>query len=263
MRKVILIMILGVLTSVLFAQQDSSVISGVEIIPTRTFKKTPTNFYFSGGIQNKTWYKVPMVPESIDPTILRNGNELSGKGWFAGIGASKPTDLHLEFGLMLNFYSSSVPVALEGQRSTSDWVYEMSGNEFTDEYTYNIDRVNNVYSIRTFARYNLNFKPMNFWVAVFVGTFSSAINYKAQGQSEALGNFNHTSLGANGQAGLDYIINDEAGNAKYSITVFADFLSPKMSETIFSIFQNSWYYNTGAENYVVSPVRFGLMLGLH
>jgi len=262
-KNVIIVLALALFSSGLVAQVDSTIVSGIEVITPVKVKGTRTNFYLSGGLQSKGWFAVPMVPESIDPELLRNGNELAASGWFAGIGASKPTDLHLEFGIMLNYFSSSVPIAFEGERSTGDWVLEQSGSLYTDPFAYQVDRINNVFSIRTFARYNVNFKPFNYWVALYAGTFSSSITYKGVGQEVPEGTFNTTSLGVNGQTGLDFIVYDKMGRARFSISLFADFMSPLVSESIFSLIEDNWVYRPGEKTNAISPLRFGLMLGFH
>ncbi|MFZ5939391.1 MAG: hypothetical protein ACOYXB_02350 [Bacteroidota bacterium] len=263
MKKILSVLVMACIWVGVLAQVDSTVVIGVEVVAPRKEKASRTNFYLSGGMQYKTWYSVPMVPENIDATVLRNGNELVTPGWFISAGASKPTDLHLEFGIWLSYFQSSVPVAFAGQRSTGDWVLEQTGSLYTDPYAYNVDRINNVYAIRIFSRYNFNFSPFNYWIAVYAGTYSSNIIYQGEGQSDPEGSYNHTSLGVNGQTGLDYVISDELGRARFSFTLFAEFLSPRVSESIFGLFENNWYYISDADNYVVSPIRFGVMIGIH
>jgi len=262
MKRICLVFAVFFALGEISAQVDTSVVSGVEVIVSKKTRNIRTNFYFSGGLQGKTWYAVPMVSENTDPAILRNGNELPATGWFAGIGASKPTSLHLEIGIMLNYYSSSVPVAVAGERSTSDWILDMTGSYFTEPYTYGINRINNVFSVRTFLRYNINFRPFNYWVAVHAGTYSSTITYKGEGQESYEGTYNHTSLGVNGQTGLDFLIRDSMGRDKVSLTIFAEFISPRISESVFNLFQTNWLYYS-ENNYAIAPLRFGAMIGIH
>ncbi len=263
-KRVSVLFCLALLSVIAGAQSDSTVISGIEIIPPVKMKGTRTNIYFSGGLQNSAWYKVPMVPVSLAPEMVRYGDEVVGQGWFVGLGASKPTDLHLEFGIMLNYFYSSVPVAYNGENSTSAWILEQTGTtSISGPYPYSINRQNSVYSIRTFARYNVNFKPMNFWIAGFAGTFSSSIKYTGEGQTEDEGTFNATSLGVNFQTGIDLGFYDKMGRLRSSLTLFADFLSPHISESIFGLFEDNWLYKPEDKTIVISPVRFGVMLGLH
>ena len=48
-----------------------------------------------------------------------------------------------------------------------------------------------------------------------------------------------------------------------SITMFADFSSPKLEESFYDTVVSGWDFAVPDGNMVISPVRFGIAIGIH
>ena len=240
------------------AQEDSKNIDGITIIVEEKDKSKNSYIFISGGYQAPAWIRVPMTPEN-SPDIHKQGNmKVQVPGWFTGFGIIKKTKSRFEAGLLADYYKSCIPVAYSGQRSTSDWVYEQNFNTgyFTQVFEDDILRVNETLSFRGVIRYKIPVPNFSFWGGLTGGTFSSKISFNEASYVE-------TSLGASLQAGIDFNIKDAMEKDLFSISLFSDFLSPKIHENMISLFNPNWMYVNSDGNYSVNPFRIGVSVGIH
>jgi hypothetical protein len=246
------------------AQTDTIQYEGVKVILQKEHKKNNTCFLFSMGYQLPAWYRVPMIPENSKDMKINGNMKVKVPGWFAGLGIIKTTRTNFEIGILLDYFKSTIPIAYAGQRSTSEWVYEQSGNEtsFTDVFEKDIFRISEVISIRATVRYKVPIGKCQIWGGISPGTFAGSIHFSENRKSEPFGTYRETSLGLTFQAGFDYIIKNNKGDDILSLTLFSDLSGPKIEESIISLFEPSWKFINSEGNYAVNPVRLGLSIGI-
>lgn len=249
----------------LFAQADTLKFDGVEVIvPSTGKKKNNTYFLISSGYQLPSCYRVPMIPEISHNMEVRDNMYVKVPGWFAGIGIVKRTRSRFEFGILANYYETSIPVAKSGQRSTSNWVYEQSGNGsyFTEVFENDVDRISEVFSFHATVRYKIPAGKFQFWAGLSPGTFSSKINFSDKQSTIPHGIYRETSLGLKFETGIDFMIKNRTGREVLLFTIFSDFYGPGIEEKMISLFNSGWKFINTEGNNVVNPVRLGFSLGI-
>lgn len=247
------------------AQQEIKAGNGITVIvPSREKVKT-SYFTFAGGYQIPSIVNVPMVPENAPDLVKESDMEVVIPGWFAQIGINKKTRSNFELGLLAGFYSNSVHVALDGQRSTSDWVYEESGNtdRFTEVFDEDVVRTSNVMTVKALIKYKYNIQNINLWIGLTGGTFSSAIDYSGSNGSNTYGTSHLTALGLSYLAGIDIIKKNNEGEDVFGITIFSDISSPMIYDKYISLFKPGWIYDNPSGNYSINPFRVGLSLNIY
>jgi hypothetical protein len=247
------------------AQVEVKKNSAVKIKVPSKEKKNTSYYFFTIGHQYPTWYNVPMIPQYPVNMVYSGKMKVQVPGWYAGIGIMKKTRTNFEVGLLGDFYKTTIPVALAGQRSTSEWVSEKRGgvSAFTDTFVNDVSRISEVYSIRASIRYKIPVGIFQFWGGIAPGTFSSKIYFAEETKSEPLKIFTATSIGLTYQAGLSLVFKNSKGKDMLRFGFYADFSSPKIEEKIISLFKPGWNYFNTAGNYVINPIRFGFTVGVH
>ena len=186
-------------------------------------------------------------------------------GWTAGIGIMKKTKSRFEAGLLADYYRNSVRVAISGQSSTSEWVYEQSGNTsyFTRVFENDINRINEAISFRGTVRYKVPVNIFRVFGGVTGGTFSNNISFVESSSSGFKDIYSETSLGLSFQAGIDIALKDKDGLEIVSISLISDFSAPEIEEKIFMSFNPGWRYVNSEGNFAVNPVRIAFAVGFH
>ncbi len=247
----------------IFSQADTVKLDGVKvIIPSKEKKKKSSYFIISGGYQLPAWYRVPMIPEYPQNMIIDGNMDVKVPGKFAGIGIMKKSKSRFEFGILANYYETSIPIAMAGQRSTSDWVYEQSGSYTTDFYTLDIDRISEVFSIRATVRYKIPAGKLQFWGGVSPGTYSSKIEFTDENTIEVFRVFRETSLGVNLETGMDFLVKNKKGKEILMFTLFSDISGPRIEENMNNLFKTTWKFENTDGNNVVNPIRLGFAIGI-
>lgn len=248
----------------LYAQKDTSSIVGIKIKVPEKSKKNNSYIFITGGFQNPVFYKLPVIPE-FPVNMVLDGNSAKASGWFAGFGIMKKGKSNFEVGILGDFYKTTIPVAIEGQRSTGDWVYEQTANTsyFTDVFLTDINRVSEVISIRAAVRYKIPVGKIHFWGGIAPGTFSSKVYFSEGGYDKALKATMQTTAGITFQTGVNFVVRNKIGKDILRFTFYSDFVSPKIEEKVVGLFKPSWIYNNREKNYAISPIRFGFAIGIH
>jgi len=266
MKHIHLILILFCLVPFVhtIAQVDSMKFDGIKIVVPSKEKAGNTYFFISTGYQFPSWCRVPMIPENARHMNIKGDMNVKVPGWFAGIGIIKKTKTHFEAGLLVDFYTTSIPVAYSGQRSTSEWVYAQNNylSYFTQIFDNSIHRKSEVISFRASIRYKLPLGRFQFWGGLAPGTFSSTIKYSEENNNEPIKTYRVTTIGLNFQAGIDLIKKNKKGNDMLRFTIFSDFFSPEIEEKMISLFNPGWNFINSEGNYVINPFRLGFALGI-
>ena len=267
LKRILITSILILLFQVhlIFAQADTMKFEGVKVIvPQSDKKKNNTCFIFSSGYQLAAWYKVPMIPEFPHNMVIDGNMKVKTPGWFAGFGIMKRTRSRFEYGILANYYVTTIPVARLGQRSTSQWVYENtdSVSYFTSLFEYDVNRVCKVISVRASFRYKIPAGKINFWGGVSPGTYSSIIEYTDEKTPKPFRTKRITSLGVNFEAGIDFPFQNKKGNELFMLSFFCDFSGPMIDDSMNNLFKPGWKYINTEKNYVVNPVRLGFAIGI-
>lgn len=246
-------------------QQEIDDGKGITVIVPSKEKVKKTYFTFAGGYQIPSIVNVPMVPENAPDLVKESDMEVVIPGFFAQLGIIKKTKSNFEIGLLSGYYSNSVHVALKGQRSTSDWVLEESGNtdRFTDIFDEDVLRTSNVVAIRAAIKYNYSIQNVNVWIGITGGTYSSAIDFSNNNGSNSYGASHLTALGLSYLLGIDLIKENEEGDDVFGISIFTDISSPVIYDKYISLFNPGWIYDNPAGNHSVNPSRVGLSFNIY
>lgn len=247
------------------AQGDTLKYEGVKVIvPPKEVNTGNTYFIFSGGYQLPSWYRVPMIPVNQGNVQYRGNIEAKVPGWFTGIGVIKRTRSNFEVGILADYFQNTIPVALSGESSTSEWVFEQPGStsNITEVFLYDIDRINQVISVRATIRYKIPLGKFQVWGGLAPGTFSTKIYFAESNRNESSHEYLETFLGLSYQAGIDLLIKNKEGENMFKIGILSDFSGPRVEEKFISLFYPGWIYSNKEGNNVVNPVRLGLVVGL-
>jgi len=251
--------------SQVFSQTDSSVVVGVKVKVPSKEKKSNSSIFVTGGYQNPAWYRVPVLPE-FPLNMEIDGDKVRVPGWFAGIGVLKKTKSNFEVGLLADFFKTTIPIAISGQRGKSDWVFEQSANisDVTDfAFTTDLNRVSEVIAIRATVRYKIPVGNFQFWGGVAPGTFSSKVYFSQGGFNESIKTYMQTSAGLTFQAGINLMVKNSVGKDLMRFSFYSDFSSPLIEEKLIGLFKPTWKFINTDKNYAISPVRFGFAVGIH
>lgn len=150
-------------------------------------------------------------------------------------------------------------VGIEGEYSTSFWVYEMTGYEshiigpFTDDAYYYMDTT----GMRLGLKYDFPAKGFRPWVGAGFGIYSWKADYATADHSASWGSDSGTVAGATFLCGVDFFIGSGS-----MITIFGDFTSPVANPVIEDLFQDGWTWDNSGGSHVMGPYRFGISFGL-
>jgi len=259
-----LILIISFYAGDMLAQYDTSVVSGVTIkVPVKEKKKN-SYIFLTGGFQNPTWYKVPVIPEFPVNMVIK-GSSVKASGWFAGFGIMKKSKKHFEVGLLADFYKTTIPVAYSGQRATGEWVTTQTpdSSSFTDVFTTDMKRVSEVISLRASVRYKIPVGKIQFWGGIAPGTYSCKVYFPEGAFDKSQKTYVQTTAGISFQTGINFIVRDKLGKDMLRFTFYSDFSSPKIEEKMAGLIKPDWIYKNTDRNYAISPVRFGFAIGFH
>jgi len=268
MRKIFFLLFIVLFTIIgsshLYAQKDSSIVSGIKIKVPEKGKKNNSYIFITGGFQNPVFYKLPVIPEFPINMVL-DGYSAKASGWFAGFGIMKKGKSNFEVGILADFYKTTIPVAFEGQRAKGDWVFEQTANTsyFTDTFLTDMNRVSEVIAIRAAVRYKIPVGKIHFWGGVAPGTFSSKVYFSEGGFDQAHKTSIQTTAGITFQTGVNFVVRNKIGKDILRFTFYSDFVSPKIEEKIVGLFKPSWIYRNTDRNFAISPIRFGFAIGIH
>lgn len=236
-------------------------------IPSKTAQKRNSYLSINGGIQHPYMVTVAMIPESTPSENYIEETELKAlaEGYSFGIGLIKKPKSFLEVGILADFYNSIVPITRSGERSTSLWVLEKNkgASIYTVPFEEAHDRVSDVITIRGIIRLKLPLGPINVWAAITGGTYSSSVRFTDQDETTFFNSTSKTLIAPSYMAGLDLVIRNNQKKDVLSFTLFADFSSPRMEEKFFDVVIPGWDFAVPEGNNVISPVRFGLSVGIH
>jgi len=245
------------------AQQNTNAVEGVTVIVPDKNKARTSYFTFAGGIQAPSLVNVPMVPVNAPNLNKESDMEVVIPGWFAQFGINKKTRSNFDIGLQGGYYENTVPVALEGQQSTSDWVLQETGSLLTEIFEEDIIRASAVISIRALIKYKIEIKNINLWLGIAGGTFSTVIDYSYSKNTKPNYTYRQNAFGASYLAGI-YILNkDKEGKDKFGITLFGDIAGPTVNEFFINLFESGWTYNNPGGNHPMNPVRIGVALNVY
>ena len=130
---------------------------------------------------------------------------------------------------------------------------------FEDDHS----RVSEGIAIRATLRLKLPLGPIDIWGGITGGTYSSTVRYTELVDADIFNSYSIGLIGASYMAGINYLIKDKKENTRASVTFFADFLGPKIKENIVNTVNLDWNFENPIGNRVMSPVRFGLSIGIH
>lgn len=248
--------------------QDPNQGDGIEIVvPKNADRKLNSYFTINGGFQNQYMVSVPMIPESASPGeyIIEDDLKALAHGFSFGLGVLNKTGSYLDIGLLADYYNNSVDIAKTGERSMGPWVSEQNGglSEMTEPFVADHQRVSEVYVIRAAIRLKLPLGPVNFWVGITGGTYTSTVRYTERDEVSFFNSSSKTLIAPSYQTGVDLMIRNHKKEDVLSMTFFADFSSPKMEESMYDTVFPGWDFSVPEGNHVISPVRFGLAIGIH
>ena len=249
--------------------QDSTIINnGVEVVlPNKTDKKLNSYVLLNGGVQNPYMVIVPMIPESTPGENYTEGAELMAiaKGFSFGFGILNKTNPYLHVGLLADYYNNSVPIARTGERSMGAWVYEKTNeaSTLTEPFDTDHNRVSEVYVIRATVRLKIPMGPVNIWAGITGGSYTSTVRLTDREEVSFLNSASKTLIAPSYQAGIDVVLKNKQKEDVLSLTFFVDFSSPKMEESMYDTVIEGWDFAVSEGNNVISPVRFGLAIGIH
>lgn len=252
----------------LHAQDPVPVNDGIEVIvPKKTDRKLNSYFLLNGGYQNPFMLTVPMIPENTAAGnfVIEDDLMALAHGYSFGLGVLNKTRSFLEVGLLADYYNNSVDITKTGERSMGPWVSEQNngGSNLTDPFDADHQRVSEVYVIRATVRLKLPLGPVHLWVGITGGSYSSTVRYTERAEVSFFNSSSKTLIAPSYQTGLDLMIRNKQEGDVLSITFFADFASPKMAESMYDTVVSGWDFSVPEGNRVISPVRFGLALGIH
>jgi hypothetical protein len=264
---ILLVVVFYKVLSFSFTHAQESTRSYEDIIIKDPYKPKPrsTYFSFSGGTQVPFWTNVPMSPTD-SPDIRKKSNmEVEASGWFAGISIIKKTKSRFEAGLDFSYHRSSVPVAYRDKASVSEWVFEQnnSSSALTPPFNHDINRLNEVYSIRALCRYRIPIKNFKTWAGISGGTYSSNIYYGTDETKDQYAEFPDVSLCLGFQLGTGIVFKNKSGEEKVGLNIFGDFNSPVVNEKMISLFYPGWNYVNEEGSRTTSPARIGVSIDFH
>ncbi len=243
---------------------------GIEVIVADlTDRKLNSYFMINGAYQTPYMVAVPMIPEHT-PAGDYSVNSLNGlqaltEGYSFGLGLMNKTKSWLEVGLLADYYNNSLAITKAGERSMGPWVLEQTNNtdDLTDPFDEDHNRISEVYVIRACVRLKLPLGPINLWGGITGGSYTSTVRYTEREDLTFINSATKTLIAPSYQVGMDFMIRNKEGKDILSFTFYADFSSPKMEESIYDTVVSGWDFETIGGNKVISPVRFGLAIGLH
>lgn len=265
---VLLVMMISIGYMPLIGQDSVISSNGVEVVlPSKTAKKLNSYLSLNGGLQKPYMLIVPMIPEStpadnfIEETVLM----ALAEGYSFGIGLLNKTNPYLDVGLLADYYNNSVPITRVGERSRGPWVFEQTNetSNLTEPFENDNNRVSEVYVIRATIRLKLPLGPINIWAGITGGSYTSTVRFTERDEVSFFNSASKTLIAPSYQTGIDFMIKNKQEEDIFSITFFADFSSPKMEESIYDTVVSGWDFTVPEGNSVISPVRFGLAIGIH
>ncbi|MCF8226408.1 MAG: hypothetical protein K9J30_11080 [Bacteroidales bacterium] len=248
--------------------QDSVIVDeGIEIIvPTFRERLQDSYFFINGSWQTPYMVTVPMIPENTPPENFTDNGELHvlTEGYSFGIGMLKIHNKIFEAGFLVDYYYNAVPVTQSGERSMGPWVLEQTGTSmYTTLFEKDHNRVSETLVIRATARLKWPLGPVKLWGGLAGGTYSSTVRFTDRDKTSAINSTSRNQLGLSYQAGMDLMIKNKLEKDILSVTLFADFASPRMEEKMLDAIETGWMFEYPGGNKVISPVRIGIAFNVH
>ncbi len=132
-----------------------------------------------------------------------------------------------------------------------------------DPFEVNHRRVSEVYVIRATLRLKAPLGPVKLWVGITGGSYTSTVRFTEREEVNFFNSSSKTLIALSYQTGLDLMIRAKQKDDVLSITLFADFAGPKMEESMYDVIVQGWDFSVPEGNRVISPVRFGIAVGIH
>jgi len=189
-----------------------------------------------------------LMSGKVTPALLPVGEGYVGGGipikspYGFGLSVDYNVNPSLRIFLDGNFYTYRKQVGIEGQESSSFWVFEMNDYatnliSFNDDAYFYMQTTGFRLGVKYgFQKYN--FRP---WVGTGFGFYAWKADYAIADRSESWGSDNGTATGVTFLFGLDYILGRESKNPMI-ITFFGDLASPVANPIIYNLFQDGWTY---------------------
>lgn len=203
-----------------------------------------------------------VLPTSANiPTAINAQGSAQATGWDQAWGFGLAVEYRVSPEVRVfadgGIYQQEKLVAREGEYGSSFWVYEQTGytthdiGPFPEDAYYYTDTS----AIRLGAKYVLPLGGFSPWVGATFGVYSWTATYGNEDRSGKWGQDTGLVTGFTFLAGADLALGDRA-----SIGLFADLASPVARVEMEDLFQDGWTWTAEANQHVVAPYRFGLLL---
>jgi len=196
----------------------------------------------------------------------------AGEGNFGGgipiespFGFGLSIDYNIDSSLRLfldgNVYTYRKQVGVEGQSSTSPWVFEMNDYatnliNFTEDAYFYMQTTGFRFGVKYGIQKN-NFRP---WVGAGIGFYAWKADYATADRTGSWGSDNGTSTGVTFLIGVDYIISRES-KSPIMITFYGDLSSPVANPVVENLFNDGWTWDNAGGNHIMGPYRIGFSIG--
>jgi len=224
----------------------------------------------SSNIDNHKWtlsFGGVMMSGTVTPALWPDGT--------GGFGGGLPIERPFGFGLSIdynidrslrlfldgNFYTYRKQVGIEGQASSSQWVFEMNNYE-TDLINFSEDAYFYMQTtgFRFGAKYAFQKGGFRPWVGAGIGFYAWKADYATADRSGSWGSDNGTTTGITYLFGVDYILGRES-KKPIMIAFFGDFAAPVARPVIENLFHDGWTWDNSGGNHIMGPYRFGISIG--
>ena len=252
---VLLSLVLSIYTVPKAQDVDSTSLNADNVETSPMFHKWGLSF---GGV---------LMSGTVTPALLPVGEGYFGGGipiespYGFGLSIDYNIDPSLRFFFDGNFYTYRKQVGIEGQNSSSTWIFEMNDYE-TNLISFNEDAYFYMQTtgLRFGAKYSFqknNFRP---WVGAGIGFYAWKADYATADRSGSWGSDNGTTTGVTFLFGVDYIFNRESKRPMI-ITFYGDMASPVANPVIDDLFNDGWTWDNAGGNHIMGPYRIGLSIG--
>ena len=190
----------------------------------------------------------------------------SGSDPYTGLGFGINFDYrfleHISLHFDINNYTSSSPVAYEGEYASSSWVHEMtdySTNEvgpFTENVNYNINTTGMRLGLRVYPVNKAQFQP---WIGIYYGYYTNTMGIYSDDKERTWGN---TSLDVSGLSYLNFGIDFWDKSQSTGGTIFVELGSPVAKDyKIENCINDGWtFQDYGEGTHIFGYYRIGLTL---
>ncbi len=178
-----------------------------------------------------------------------------------GLSIDYNIDSSLRLFLDGNVYTYRKQVGVEGQSSTSPWVFEMNDYatnliNFTEDAYFYMQTTGFRFGVKYGIQKN-NFRP---WVGAGIGFYAWKVDYGTADRSGSWGSDNGTATGVTFLLGVDYIFSRES-KSPIMITFYGDLSSPVANPVVENLFHDGWTWDNAGGNHIMGPYRIGFSIG--